>query len=79
MAWIYFFYVNDPKCKNTDIFSVDSNTCERIRKEIKSGARTIEIFPGEASYMDKRTKRLITYSQYINLDTVHKVVIDDLN
>ena len=77
---IYVFYLGDNKCKNTDILYVDKNTCDRVKKDIEEGKPIIEIYPGESSYRERGGKLVtITYSQYIVMANVCKIIIDDLN
>lgn len=77
---IYVFYLGDNKCKNTDILYVDKSTCERVKKDIKEGKPILEIYPGESSYKERNGKLVtITYSQYIVMANVCKIIIDDLN
>ena len=78
--WMYVFYLGDVKNKNTDVLQIDKSTCERVKKELREGKPIIEIYPGESSYEAKRGHmEVITYSQYIVMANVCKIIIDDLN
>lgn len=76
---MYVFYVNDPKCKNTDILDIDANTMERIKKDLREGKPVLEIRPGESSITDKHGTTVITYYQFISMSCVCKVILDDVN
>lgn len=78
--WLYVFYLGDEKGANTDILKIDMGVMDRLRKDIEDGKPILKINPGESMYEEKKGKlTLITYTQYIVMSNVCKIIIDDMN